>query len=86
MGDRDQVARCESESGMDDEQELGGESVVVRYRNDDERGVGVVQEDAEERMQRDSGESGRDGRRGSEKEVGRKDGTVAGDGRNSTWS
>lgn len=70
MGDRDQVPRCEPESRVDHEQELGDESVALWVRNDGERSMGVVQEVAEERVNRDSGESRRDEGCWSEKKMG----------------
>ena len=79
MGNRDQVPRCESESGMDHEQELGGKNDIVRVWNAGEWSVGAVQETAEEGVERASGEEGSDGRGGSEKKMDRENRSVEGD-------
>ena len=58
---------------------MGSEEEDVWVRSVDERGVGDVRKDGEERSEDDSGASGTDGRCGSEEEMGREDGAVEGD-------
>ncbi len=55
MGNRNQIPRCESKEGIDHEQELGGESDVVWFWSAGELSMGIVQENAEEWVEREGG-------------------------------